>query len=124
MAGVTLHANIASQILSAALDGRPMLKVWSEPIEWLWILLWSGLGAALSWQAKTFKNILFLLAIASGGIIGISFLAFLKGWWIPIIPPLIGVVCAAVFVQICVSKYLEKIQLRETVKLLVNLAKD
>ncbi len=124
MAGVTLHANVASQILSAALDGRPMLTVWPEPIEWLWILLWSGIGAVLSWQVKTLRNMIFLLAIAGGGIVAVSFLAFLKGWWIPVIPPLIGVVAAAVSVQICVSKYLEKIQLRETVKLLVALSRE
>ena len=39
MAGVTLHANITSQILSAALDGRPLLRAWSGPVEWGWILL-------------------------------------------------------------------------------------
>ncbi|KYC42639.1 molecular chaperone TorD [Scytonema hofmannii PCC 7110] len=124
MAGVTLHANVASQILSAALDGRPMLTVWPEPIEWLWILLWSGIGAVLSWQVKRLRNMIFFLAIAGGGIIAVSFLAFLKGWWIPVIPPLIGVVVAAIAVQICVSRYLEKIQLRETVKLLVAISRE
>lgn len=35
MAGVEVHANLTSQIISAAEDGRPLIKTWSEPIEWL-----------------------------------------------------------------------------------------
>ncbi|MEL6166495.1 MAG: CHASE2 domain-containing protein, partial [Cyanobacteria bacterium J06628_3] len=53
MSGVTINANIVSQILSGALSGRPMLRVWWEPIEYLWILLWSGIGAILSWRWKS-----------------------------------------------------------------------
>ncbi|NET39182.1 MAG: CHASE2 domain-containing protein, partial [Cyanothece sp. SIO1E1] len=50
MAGVIIHANIVSQLLSAALDGRTMLRAWPEWVEWGWLLLWSGMGSALGWR--------------------------------------------------------------------------
>ncbi|GAB1544364.1 hypothetical protein NUACC21_70400 [Scytonema sp. NUACC21] len=124
MAGVTLHANITSQILSAALDGQPMLEVWSEPIEWLWICLWSGVGATLSWQVKDLRTTILLLIIAVTGLMGISFLTFLNSLWIPVVPAIIGVVVAAFTVPIFASKYLEKIQLSETVKLLIAISRE
>ncbi|MGB7443654.1 MAG: CHASE2 domain-containing protein, partial [Coleofasciculaceae cyanobacterium] len=119
MAGVTLHANITSQILSGALEGRKMLQTWSEPIEYLWILLWSGVGAFLGWQVKSPGLVAITVAIVGGGLIGSSYLVFLQGWWIPVVPPLIGLVSAATALPIVISKQLEKIQLRYTVHLLV-----
>ena len=35
--GVVIHANLTSQIISAVLDNRPMLRATSKPINWLWI---------------------------------------------------------------------------------------
>ncbi|MUG92205.1 CHASE2 domain-containing protein [Scytonema sp. UIC 10036] len=52
MAGVFIHANITSQRLTAALQGRGMLRTWSETWESLWILFWSGIGALVSWRLK------------------------------------------------------------------------
>lgn len=49
-----IHANLTSQILSAALDGRPFIRVWDEPVEALWILLWSLAGAAAGVQECLF----------------------------------------------------------------------
>lgn len=124
MPGVILHANITSQILSAALSGRPMLRVWSQPVEWLWILLWSGVGAAFTWQMKPLRKIVFIITIAAAGLIGIAYLAFLLGWWIPLIPPLLGLVIAAITLPIVTIKQLEKIELLQTVELLVAIAQE
>lgn len=124
MAGVTIHANITIQILSAALEGRPMLRVWSELVEWLWILLWSGVGAALSWQLVSPRSIVVLVAIAGAGLAGFAYLAFLQGWWIPVVPPAIALVVAAVTLPIVTTRQLEKIQLRQTVELLVAITKE
>jgi CHASE2 domain-containing sensor protein len=35
--GVEFHAHVASQVVSAVLDGRPVLKTWSQGGEYLWI---------------------------------------------------------------------------------------
>ncbi|NEQ68222.1 MAG: CHASE2 domain-containing protein [Symploca sp. SIO2D2] len=121
MAGVTIHANIISQLLSAALDGRPLLRVLPEVGEWLWILLWCGLGAVLAWQVKSPRWITIAVVVASGVLVGITYLAFLQGWWLPVVPPIIGLVIAAVTLPIVTTKQLlEKIQLRQTFELIIE----
>ncbi len=47
MAGITIHANLISQILSAAMDDRSLIECLPEPLEWLSILIWSIIGASL-----------------------------------------------------------------------------
>lgn len=123
MAGVTIHANIASMILNAALHGRPLLKVWSKPVECLWILLWSGVGAALAWH-KSPKSIITDVAIAGGGLIATAYLTFIQGWWIPVIPSMIALVVTAVTLPIVITRQLEKIQLRHTVEFLVAVSQE
>jgi adenylate cyclase len=92
MAGVEVHANIASQIISAAIEGRPLIKSWAEPWEALWILLWSFFGATLSWKWRyargssllSFQRVAF--ALLGGVLLGTTYVAFLLGWWIPVVP--------------------------------------
>lgn len=107
--GVSIHADIASQLISAALEGRPLFRTWSEPLECLWILAWALLGATLSWmqryhrlETSSTKSHLPQLPItpigvlvASGGLVGVSYIMFLHAWWIPVVPPLIGLVGTA-----------------------------
>lgn len=88
--GVELQANFISQILSAALDGRPLLKVWSEPVEWLWIFGWSGLGAGLIWRRRSPRRAAVGLLLAGASLSGGCYLAFLAGWWLPFVPALLG----------------------------------
>ncbi|MBD2137819.1 adenylate/guanylate cyclase domain-containing protein [Anabaena sp. FACHB-1237] len=93
MNGVEIHANLASQIISAAMEDRPLFKSWTEPQEYLWILLWSAIGATLSWllRSEEFsvkKTSTFLLAFII--LIGSTYIAFLYGWWLPIVPAFIA----------------------------------
>ncbi|MEI2579034.1 CHASE2 domain-containing protein [Scytonema sp. PRP1] len=124
MAGVTIHANITSMILNAALEGRPLLKVWSKPVELLWILLWAAVGAALGWQSKSPTSIVTAIVIAAVGLMGTAYLAFLQAWWIPTVPPMIGLVVAAITLPMVTNRQLEKIQLRQTVELLVAISTE
>jgi CHASE2 domain-containing sensor protein len=124
MAGVTIHANIASQILCAALDGRPMMQVWSEPVEWVWILLWCGVGTTLIWRVKSTIKIVLFVAIAALGLTAGAYLAFLAGWWIPVVPPLIGLILAASVMPIFTNKHLEQVQLCQTVAFLVAMTQE
>jgi adenylate cyclase len=109
-AGVEVHANLTSQIISAALDGRPLLKSWSEPVEWLWILLWSGFGAVLTWQlryTKTVSKISFQRRVGqvltTVILLGSTYIAFLGGWWIPVVPPLIALVASSLTITASIA---------------------
>jgi|GEM_PF-753652 len=105
--GVVIHANLTSQILSAALDGQPLIRAWSEPWEWLWTLLWSGIGATLHWglldihhdrkqiASRCMVGGLYLL-LTGGIVVSGSYFAFLAGWWIPVIPPLVALSGSAI----------------------------
>lgn len=97
--GVELQAHFLSQILSAALDGREGIKVWPEAAELLWILLWSWAGASVSWNLRSLGRSAWCLLTICLGLSASLYLAFLAGWWLPLIPPilsLLGSGCAVV----------------------------
>ncbi|HBB33279.1 MAG TPA: diguanylate cyclase [Cyanobacteria bacterium UBA8803] len=93
--GVELQASFISQILSAVLDERPLIKVWGQPLEWLWIGAWSAIGAAVIWQVRSPLRAFVGILGAAIGLGGICYLAFLGGWWLPLVPPALGLVGAA-----------------------------
>jgi adenylate cyclase len=110
--GVEVQANLTSQILSSVLEGRPSIKTWIDPLEWLWIFGWSGIGATLSWSWRYARETTkqspcsfsidlrrwtaASIMLAGGSLFGICYLAFLGGWWIPAVPPAIALVGSAV----------------------------
>ncbi|NEO32568.1 MAG: CHASE2 domain-containing protein [Symploca sp. SIO3C6] len=117
--GVVIHANLTSQILSAALEGRVMLKTWSEPWEWLWILGWSFTGSTVAWKLlKTdlfrsnlyFQEALVGIGILSVGIILItsSYVIFIQGWWLPTISPLLALAGSAIAITLFHSLELQQ----------------
>ncbi|HIK13267.1 MAG TPA: CHASE2 domain-containing protein [Oscillatoriaceae cyanobacterium M33_DOE_052] len=96
--GIFIHANLASQIVSSVLDGRPLIYVWEPIWEWLWILLWSGIGAILGRRLlpssnrlkNTLPGVIGAIVLLGGGFAGVCYLAFLASWWVPLVPPLVG----------------------------------
>ncbi|MBD0344418.1 MAG: adenylate/guanylate cyclase domain-containing protein [Coleofasciculus sp. Co-bin14] len=100
--GVEIQAHLTSIILSAAIEGRPLLQTWSDPLENLWIFLWSVIGAMLTWAVRFqgYKNNSLLqtaigLVVVAVGLSGITYLVFLDSWWIPVVPPLIAVISSS-----------------------------
>jgi adenylate cyclase len=111
MAGVEIHANIASEIISAAVDGRPLIKSWSEPLEWVWILVWSSVGGILSWQQRytggirkfSFHKAIVIL-FTGGVLVGSTYVAFLGGWWIPVIPAIVALGSCAIAITAYIAR--------------------
>jgi|GEM_PF-1311541 PAS domain S-box-containing protein len=95
-AGVEVHALLASQLLSAALDGRPLLHAWSEPIAWLWIIAWSTIGAVIGWTASSPQQTISKVVLLGIALTGSAYGCFLLGWWVIIIPPLLALVGSAI----------------------------
>jgi diguanylate cyclase (GGDEF)-like protein/PAS domain S-box-containing protein len=98
VSGVELHANFIHQILGAALEGRSLLKVWSDPLELGWILTWSWAGAAVVWKLRSPQKFALGILTASVGLTGICYLVLLQGWWIPLIPSVMALTGSAVAV--------------------------
>ncbi|NER33962.1 MAG: adenylate/guanylate cyclase domain-containing protein [Oscillatoria sp. SIO1A7] len=94
--GVEVHANLTSYLIDVALGDRPVIQVWSEPIEWLWIFAWSLLGVAFAWFCPS-PSVTAIAVFLGGGIcFGGSYLAFLVGWWIPMVPSILALVGSSV----------------------------
>jgi CHASE2 domain-containing sensor protein len=84
--GVFIHAQMASQIISAVLDDRPLLRWWPQAIETIWAWGWSFVGGVLICrvQSRFVQGIVMLTAIGSLG--AVSFILFSQGIWVPLMP--------------------------------------
>jgi diguanylate cyclase (GGDEF)-like protein len=109
MPGVYVHANLTSQILSAALDGRIMIRGIPETGEYCWILAWSLVGAGISLltlerSLLRINPILFVQLTLVGTLLPIgilfasSYYLFLAGWWLPTVSPLIAFILSTIAV--------------------------
>jgi adenylate cyclase len=90
ISGVALHAHIISALLGSALQGDSSTLTLSDWQEGLWILLWGLMGGAMGigvrspWRfSLLFLSGLLILAFA-------TYFVFLRGWWIPLVPPVIA----------------------------------
>lgn len=90
MAGVMIHGQMTSQILSAVLDGRALFWFWPEWAEVLWVLGWAAVGGTVAWICRH----PLLLPVSSGGFVGLLFFSswaiFVQGGWVPVVTPAIA----------------------------------
>ena len=98
MPGVTIHAQMVSQILSAVLEERSLFWFWPEWLEIGWMLLWAIAGSGLAW----FVRRPMLLVLSGAGlfiiIVGTSVLLFFQQGWIPVVAPTVIYVTAGIVV--------------------------
>jgi CHASE2 domain-containing sensor protein len=95
MPGVVAQAHMVSQIISAVLDGRSLLWVWSLWQESLWILGWALWGGLLSWWLRSPFKLGLAIALSTLMIYGICWGMLLQSGWIPMISPLLALVIVA-----------------------------
>jgi CHASE2 domain-containing sensor protein len=94
MPGVLVQAEMVSQIISAVLDKRPLLWVWSSGVDLGWIWLWSLFGGLLGWQffvkeetrSRLFVHLAIRAIAASGSLYLLCFAILCQGGWIPLVP--------------------------------------
>lgn len=84
--GVEVQAHAVSQIVSRVLDGRPLLKVWADGWEYIWIIAWGLVGISLGRLIRLPVNLLLGLGISCVGLISICYGLLLLGWWVPLVP--------------------------------------
>ncbi|MBD2436168.1 CHASE2 domain-containing protein [Nostoc sp. FACHB-110] len=95
VAGIELQAYFISELISSALTGRPLLKVWPKFCENLGILACAYIGSAIICRSKSFRKSFPRLFLGLLILIIISYLAFLAGWWLPVIPGLLSFSCVS-----------------------------
>jgi CHASE2 domain-containing sensor protein len=123
VAGIEVHANVLSQILSAALEGRPLLQVlggrsaaawprWgiSAALAQTFLFLWLGSALAATPFLAGFSRsqAAACLALTNGALISLCYFAFLGGWWLPLVPGLLSLNLAAAVALI--YSYVREIQ--------------
>jgi adenylate cyclase len=101
--GVAIHAHIASQLIRLGLGGAAPLKTLNEWQEGIWIVLWAAIGALTGFKVRSPWK--FSFAVASGLLaIGFfDFIVFLRGWWLPLVPPALAWFIAAVAITAYLS---------------------
>lgn len=95
MPGVIVHAQATSQLLSAVLDNRPLLRSWSSAGATLWIVSWGFGGALFAWYIRRPIRFTTGMGVLLGSLYGGSYVWLLQGIWIPLIPPACALVMAA-----------------------------
>ncbi|HEY9803042.1 MAG TPA: CHASE2 domain-containing protein [Leptolyngbyaceae cyanobacterium] len=100
MPGVMVQAHMVSQIISAVLDKRPLLRVWTPGLEIIWIGIWAGLGGFLAWRWRLFSKLALAVGVSSS-VLYLSCLSLLVwGFWVPFVPSALSLVSTVTVVSI------------------------
>ncbi len=92
--GVILQAQMVSQLVSAVMDGRPLISVLPVWGEVLWVWSWSVVGGAIGYAglqaiALSDRSRLYLV-LAGGGVLALLYvfclILFYQGIWVPLVP--------------------------------------
>lgn len=84
--GIELQAHGISQILSAVLDSRSLLRVWPDWLEYGWIIGWGLLGGLIAQRHLKIARYFLVVVAISGGLVLLSYSLLILSWWIPIVP--------------------------------------
>lgn len=93
--GVFLQAQMVSQIISAVLDKRPLLWVWDQWSEVLWIWGWSIVGGFFALRLRSLLYLTTAITLTLATLSSMSFLILLNGGWIPFVPSALVLVITA-----------------------------
>ncbi|MEO1523113.1 MAG: CHASE2 domain-containing protein, partial [Cyanobacteria bacterium J06633_2] len=116
MPGVFVHAHIVSQLLRAALDGRPVLHGIPQWGEWLWIVLAThGAGGLIyvfiqrrqAYRRPHLLTVIWLLPCLGMGVTALSFGLFTMGLWVPVVAPLVSISLLAVLLLLQQNQQLQ-----------------
>ena len=124
MPGVFVHANIISQLLCAALDGKPLMKVLGRFSEYLWITSWALLATYIGSIFRKPWAIAISLMLTVTILFFACYLAFLQGWWIPFIPSLLVLISGIITAAWISNRQSEQLILKRLVHQLLDKQKE
>ena len=107
--GVIVQSHMISQLLSAALDGRPLIKTLSALQRIGWIGTWAMVGGFLALgrspkngTGRSFVSWVVSLTTAVVFLYGMGFLSLLRGHWLPFVSLTTALVSSSILVTIYV----------------------
>ena len=99
--GVHIHAHLISQLLDAALEGKPLLRTLPTFLALVWIAAWLAatfaayrsvlLKKSVKTDLSAWKISTRLIAL-SGALATVSYALFLYNWWLPVALPFVSIV--------------------------------
>jgi CHASE2 domain-containing sensor protein len=90
--GVLVQAQMVSHILSAVLDKRPLLWVWSLWGELCWVWGWSLVGGLIVWRIHRKMYLVLATTTAIGVLYGVCFGLLTQGGWVPLVPSALALI--------------------------------
>lgn len=90
MPGVLIQAQMVSQILSAVLDGRPLLWVWNVWGETFWIWGWSMVGGLIAWKVRRLPDLVIAASVTVAILYAVCFVFLTQGGWVPLVPSVLA----------------------------------
>lgn len=93
--GVVYQTQVASQILSAVLNGRPLMKALTVDLSLLWIGLWALMGGTLVYYVRSPGRLAGAIGGAIGGLVLACTASLIAGSvWVPLIPAFLALMLA------------------------------
>lgn len=110
MSGVGLQGQLVSQLVSAALDNRPLIWWWSTWGETAWVFGWSLITGLTFWKFRQLKP---LLLVTVGVLIALHITCYLvlvmASGWLPLIPAIIAILATG----LCINYFTFRLRLRK-----------
>jgi CHASE2 domain-containing sensor protein/predicted Ser/Thr protein kinase len=90
MPGVIIHAQMASQLVQAAMGDQPLFWYLADGVEMVWIAGWALVGGILGWFVRNpivlgISTTTWIVIVLGGGMV-----LFNQGAWVPVITPAIA----------------------------------
>ncbi|WP_392532316.1 CHASE2 domain-containing protein [Nostoc sp. C117] len=104
--GVILQAQMISQLLSAALEGRSLIWVWSIWQEIIWIWGWSLTGSLLAYYIRPWFYLAIATPIAIASLYGVCLVVIIHySAWIPLVPSAIALIISIILIAYCIRNF-------------------
>jgi adenylate cyclase len=121
MFGVELHATLASQIISAVLDGRSLIRVMPKWVEFgLMLLVAYGSVWVYGQRLSSWRKLGLIAGLV--GFLGLGSYGglLLAGWWVPLVPLLLAIALGTAGMLVYDARRLRALSTRDELTRLAN----
>ena len=90
VSGIALHAHVASQLIRIGLNESRLTRTTGELQETFWIIIWSLVGGSIGLWVRSPWRFSIMVSCSLFVLSLVVYAAFMIGWWVPLVPPAMG----------------------------------